>query len=176
MNTSIKCKTKANNQILFVSMCRITSQNAAKKKKLKAYSAANLQSIYSPPCGKTLLSLQTWGLVLIQLANLSLSPESFLWFLSWRLTSTPGIKPTYLPTLLSLPSAQKNSRSVFTAQVSCSPSCLPSHTTTSSISSAQCYWSKNHPVHRLPVCYSYDLEQFILDLRTRTHVSNSYKR
>lgn len=109
-------------------------------------------------------------------ANLSLSPENFLWFLSWRLTSTLGIKSKYLLTLLSLPPAQKkHSRSVITAQVSCIPCCLPSHTTTSSISSVQCYWSKNHPSHRLPACYSYDLEPFILDLWTWTHLSNSYK-
>lgn len=150
-------------------------KKAAFQKNIKWDAAANLQSIGSLPCGKTLLSLQTCGLVQIQLANLSLSPENFLWFLSWRLTSTPGIKPKYLPTPHALPSEQKNSRSVFTAQASCRPSCLPSHTTTSSISSAQCYWSKNHPVHRLPGCYSSDLEWFILDLRTWTRLSNSYK-
>lgn len=34
---------------------------------------------------------------------------------------------------------------------------------------------KNHPFHRLPVCYSCDLERFILDLWTWTHLTNSYK-
>lgn len=77
-------------------------------------------------------------------------------------------------TLLSLPSAQPGLFSQ--PQVSFSPFCLPSHTTTSSTSSAQCYWSKkNHPLNRLPVCYSSDLESFILDLWTWTHVSDGYE-
>lgn len=69
---------------------------------------------------------------------------------------------------------KKNSRSVFTARVSCSLSCVPSHTPTSSISSAQCCCSRNHPLDRLPACCSNDLEAFILDLWTCSHHSNSY--
>lgn len=88
-----------------------------------------------------------------------------------------GIKPKYraLSPSLFLGCRNKNSRTVFAAQVSCRPSSLPSHTPTSSISSAHCYWSKNHLLHKLPACFRSDLRRFILDLRTRSHLSNSYK-
>ena len=70
---------------------------------------------------------------------------------------------TFLPCSLFL-QHRENSRSVFTARLSCSSSSLPSHTTTSSTSSAQCCWSNAHPSHMLPACYSYNLEPFTLDL------------
>lgn len=83
---------------------------------------------------------------------------------------------TYQPCFLFLlyRRTKKNSRSVFTALVSCSLSCVPSHTPTSSISSAQCCCSRNHLLDRLPACCSNDLEAFILDLWTCSHHSNSY--
>lgn len=105
----------------------------------------------------------------------NLSLENFLSFLSCHLTSMLGIALKYLALSLFLQCRNLNSRSVFTAHVSCRPSSLPSHTPTSSISSAHCYWSKNHLLHKLPACFCSALRQFILDLWTRTHLSKSYK-
>lgn len=148
-------------------MCRVLPQRS-----IRWDSAANFQSICSLHSGTYLLFfLQTLGPIWASPLRISFDSYPDVWHQRWA--SNPN---TYWPCSLFLQHRKKHSRSVITAQVSCIPCCLPSHTTTSSISSAQCYWSKNHPSHRLPACYSYDLEQFILDLWTWTHLSNSYKQ
>lgn len=74
MNTSIKCKTKANNQILFVSMCRITSQNAAKKKR-------SLKLIVLPICNLSILHH------VVKLCFLS-KPGGWFWS-NWPIWASP---------------------------------------------------------------------------------------
>lgn len=100
-------------------------------------------STYSPPCDKRFCFLPRAESCFTSNWTIWASPLRIsLWFIYadvWRRHTNTYRHPR------SLPSAQKNSRSVFTARLSCGPSRLPSHTTTSSTSSAQCRWSNTRP-------------------------------
>lgn len=130
------------------------------------------RSIYS---GFSLLSLQTQLLVQIQLACLSLLPWEFP--LIHILTSDINAgHQTQIPTdpALSSLSAEKSAGLFLQLR---SPAVPPACQVTQRLP----------PSHQLRViqakaiphtgfqCYSFELEQFTLDLRTWTHLSNSYK-
>lgn len=137
-------------------------------------SSANLQSILSLPCGKTLFSIQTgFG------SDPTGQSEPLPWEFPLILILTPDINAghqTQMPTNPALSSFSTEKTAGLFSQLR-SPAVPPVCQVTQRLPPSHqlsVIEAKIIP-YRLPVCYSSDLERFILALWTRTHFSNTYK-